>query len=321
MKYRGLVVGLGKIGMGYDYNDLGKTFIASHTKALQLHPDFLLVGGVDPIPKLREKFTDKYNQKAYEDLSYALEYCKPEIVIVSTPIKIHSHTFEQLLNCSSLKLILCEKPIAETMDEAKSMLKKAKYKNISVAVNYIRRFDQGVQELLERIKSGKLGFPLHSYVSYRKGIINNGSHFLNLLTPILGEMQKINIITKGRLWDGWDPEPDLKIEFERGYSFFLSGHEEDFSYSQMEIFGPKGKALLNKDGRIFWWSKEQNSSFEGYEFLQLKPKEIPTDMKRYQYNVLQNISDYLSGCTPLICDGHSGLLTMEILDQIQKELS
>ena len=130
MKYRGLVVGLGKIGMGYDYNDLGKTFIASHTKALQLHPDFLLVGGVDPIPKLREKFTDKYNQKAYKDLSYALEYCKPEMVIVSTPIKIHSHTFEQLLDCSSLKLILCEKPIAGTMDEAKSMLKKAKYKNI-----------------------------------------------------------------------------------------------------------------------------------------------------------------------------------------------
>ena len=29
--------------------------------------------------------------------------------------------------------------------------------------------------------------------------------------------------------------------------------EEEFSYNQMELVGPKGKVLLDTNGRLFWW--------------------------------------------------------------------
>ena len=113
---------------------------------------------------------------------------------------------------------------------------------------------------------------------------------------------------------------DLKIEFENGEAVFLTGNEEEFSYNQMELVGPKGKVLLDTNGRLFWWGIKKDPKFDNYVILQKIPQEIPTDMKRYQYNVLQNISDYLSGCSPLFCDGSSGLETMQILNKIQEEL-
>ena len=143
---------------------------------------------------------------------------------------------------------------------------------------------------------------------------------LNMVSSVLGDVLRIMVISQGRKWGGIDPEPDLKIEFKNGEAIFLAGNEEDFSYNQMELVGPKGKVLFDTDGRLFWWGIKKDPKFDNYVFLQKIPHEIPTDMKRYQYNVLQNISDYLSGCSPLFCDGNSGLETMQILNKIQEEL-
>jgi len=47
MNIQALIVWLGQIGMGYDYHCSADDFIATHARALYLHPDFELVGGVD----------------------------------------------------------------------------------------------------------------------------------------------------------------------------------------------------------------------------------------------------------------------------------
>ncbi len=315
-----MLIGLGQIGMGYDYYDSTEGFVVTHAKALHLHPDFELVGGVDTVSERREMFSEKYGKPSYETVKDALEICNPELAIVATPTREHTSTFRQILKCSSLRLLLCEKPLAETLVEAERMIETSKRRNVSVAVNYIRRYDSGIQSLLGRIKSGELGFPLKICVWYRKGIFNNGSHILNLLTSVLGKIQKVQIISRGGLWDGWDPEPDLRLEFERGEAFYLAGQEKDFSYNQVEIIGPRGKVLYDKDGKIYWWGTEKDKTFLNYTILRETAEGIPTNMKRSQYNVLQNISDFLSGNSKLLCDSKSGLLTMQILNKIQEKL-
>ena len=321
MKFKGLIVGLGQIGMGYDYDKSSSDFIFTHAKALYLHPEFELAQGVDQAPERREMFYKKYDKPVHESLEKALQDCSPELAIVATSTREHFGVFQQLLESSSLRLVLCEKPLAGSLAEAETMLDLAKEQNVSVAVNYIRRYDSGFQILLKRIRSGELGFPLKVCVWYRKGIFNSGSHILNLLSPLLGEVRRVQIISRGRRWDGWDPEPDLRLDFERGETYFLAGREEDFSYSQVEIVGPRGKMLYDKDGGISWWGMEQDPAFPGYSILQQTAEEIPTDMKRYQYNVLQNLSNFLSGHSELLCDSDSGLQTMRILNQIEEALA
>ena len=217
-----------------------------------------------------------------------------DVVIIATNTKDHFDSFVKIIESFKPHLILCEKPLSPTIQKSREMIDLAKSANINLAVNYIRQYDPGFRTLINRINGGEIGFPIKSCIWYRKGIYNNASHMINLLSSMLGEVLDVDIILHGRVFDGWDPEPDLKIKFDKGEVILLSGNEEDFSYGQMEIYGPNGKVLLDKDGNLFLWKKEKNKMFDGYVVLESKPEFIQTDTGRYQFNVLENISDFFN---------------------------
>jgi len=318
---RSVVVGLGKIGMDYDFNDSSINFIATHVKALTLHPNFELVGVVDQNFERRSRFNKKYNISSYNEIEELPKKSKVDFVIIATNTKDHYDSFIKIIENIKPHLILCEKPMSQSIHKSRKMIDIARNSDTIIAVNYIRQYDQGFRALISRIKDGEIGFPLKSCVWYRKGIYNNASHMINLLGTFLGEVIDVNIISHGRLFDGWDPEPDLKIQFDKGEVIFLAGNEEDFSHGQMEIYGPDGKILLDNDGNLFLWKKEKSSSFDGYIGLESKPESIQTDIKRYQYNVLDNISDAFIKNSKIYCDGKLGLETMEILNLITEKLN
>jgi hypothetical protein len=49
MVYTVAVVGLGKIGMLYDYQLLIGNYVLSHTRAFSTYPSFSLIAAVDPL--------------------------------------------------------------------------------------------------------------------------------------------------------------------------------------------------------------------------------------------------------------------------------
>ena len=66
MKIDTLVIGLGKVGMGYDYLQRKKK-IKSHAQAIVGNKNFQLVGGVDKNFLKRKKFEKKFKITAYEN--------------------------------------------------------------------------------------------------------------------------------------------------------------------------------------------------------------------------------------------------------------
>ena len=56
MSHRVLLVGLGQVGMGYDFDLAASEMVLSHANAFVGHPDFKVVGGVDPDPKACARF-------------------------------------------------------------------------------------------------------------------------------------------------------------------------------------------------------------------------------------------------------------------------
>ena len=237
--------------MDYDYDDSSGGLIATHVKSLVLHPNFELVGAVDTDSDRRSRFNKKYNISAYERIEDLPKKSKIDLVVIATNTKDHFDSFIKIIENFNPRLILCEKPLSSNIQESRKMIDLAISANISLAVNYIRQYDPGIKRLIDIINDGGLGFPLKSCVWYRKGVYNNGSHMISLISRIFGRALDVDIITRGRMFDGWDPEPDFKIKFDKGEVVFLSGNEEDFSYNQMEIYGPKGKVLLDKDDNAF----------------------------------------------------------------------
>ena len=316
-KLRAAVIGLGQIGMGYDYSQTDNQIIASHASAFHYLPAYQLVGGVDSDEEQRKAFTKKYSQPAFSSVAELMEKAKPEVVAVAVPTKLHSKVFSQVITAKP-KAIICEKPIAADLDSAKKMTQAA---DCPVLVNYPRRFEPGAKGLRELIKSDLFGEIYKGVVFYSKGILNNGSHYIDLLLWLLGEVTEIKVLANGRKINDYDSEPDVMIRFGKAAVYFLACQEESFSVIDLELIGTKGKIdYKNFGATIKYQTTQPDPVYPGYTILAGNEKSIKTDLNRSQWYVAQDLADYLTGkTTDLVSSMPSALKTMEVIDEIFKQ--
>jgi predicted dehydrogenase len=318
---RALVVGLGQIGMGYDMDQASDNYVLTHCRAFQKHPRFELVGAVDEDASRRELFQRVYDLPAYACLQEALRSGAPDVVVVATPTPSHAAVMSAVLQNANPKAILCEKPLSYDFQEACEMEAACRSRGVGLYVNYMRRSDSGAAEVRNRILSGSLPPPLKGVCWYTKGLFNNGSHFLNLLEYWLGDVRQADILAKGRIWNGLDPEPDLRVDFEKGSIFFLALREEDYSHYSVEILGKNGRLSYDLGGsRILWQPALDDPVCRGYRSLGSRAEEIPNVLDRIQWHVADQLAAAMEGMDARICNGSEAVRTQKTLDQIQKSL-
>ena len=86
-KIKTVIIGLGKVGLEYDYNK--KNFFLTHSKALFYHKNFDLLCGVDRNIKQLIKFKKKYNLPTTTSIDEALIKFRPELVVISASTYSH----------------------------------------------------------------------------------------------------------------------------------------------------------------------------------------------------------------------------------------
>lgn len=311
-----LIVGLGKIGMGYDLELDPATVIYSHCRAFSLHPAFELIGAVDPSAAQRELFELHYGKPAYANIESALKVGAASIVIIASPTVKHSETLNMVLHTKP-KFILCEKPLAYDLVEARNMVEACENAGVKLFVNYMRRADAGAIEVKKRIEDGAISLPIKGVAWYSKGFLHNGSHFFNLLEFWLGSFVKVKVLDSGRLWDNHDPEPDVQVEFERGKVVFQAAWEEAFSHYTIELLSPSGRLRYERGGEsIAWQSTYPDPNISGYEVLRPASEMINNGMNRYQWHVADQIADALADRSHNLCTGRQALETLEAMHQI-----
>ncbi len=79
---KSIVIGLGKVGMGYDYNKSKNNFINSHSQSINLNKSFILSAGVDLVKRRRSNFEKKFNKPTYKSISQAIKKVKPKLVVI-----------------------------------------------------------------------------------------------------------------------------------------------------------------------------------------------------------------------------------------------
>ena len=315
--YKTLLIGLGRIGMEYDLNLDVNNYVYSHARALSLHPEFELIGAVDPDQGCCKIFEQTYSKPAYKNLEIALREGNPDIVVIASPTKGHAEVLGDVLKCSTPHAILCEKPLSNDLAEAEAMLSKCQYRNIKLFVNYIRRSDPGAIEIKRRIDSGLIDLPIKGVAWYSKGLQHNGSHILNLLEYWLGPVQSFEIINPGRLWEEVDPEPDVFLKFLSGQIVLMSAWEERYSHYTIELVAPNGRLRYEQGGRqIEWLGVVDDEKMAGYQRLDGVPQNIISDMNFYQSNVLGELSKALGGKPSNICSGKEALASLSNIDKI-----
>lgn len=110
---------------------------------------------------------ERYGCRFYKDYNEMFEREKIDLVSVVVPTKFHEKIALDIIE-KGISLLV-EKPIANSIEKAENIIKKAKERNVKLAVGHIERFNPAVQRLKEMIKEGRLG-QITSIIARRVGL-------------------------------------------------------------------------------------------------------------------------------------------------------
>jgi predicted dehydrogenase len=219
------------------------------------------------------------------------------------------------------RVVLCEKPLAYNLEDARQILSVCETAGCRLFVNYLRRGDPGVQEVRRRLDVGHIAQPLKGVSWYSKGLIHNGSHFLDLLQYWLGDIREFKVTNPGRAFGQEDVEPDVLLEFAGGGVHFIAAKEEHFSHYTVELVAPNGRLRYEQGGgTILWQPVRSSETVHGYSVLDVSEERIPSDLGRVQWHVVDQIALAMSGARTSLCEGRDAFRTIEHLTAIRDSL-
>jgi predicted dehydrogenase len=321
VKHKVLLIGLGQVAMGYDFDTTDAGVVSTHARAFANHTDFELAGGVDPDAGACARFQQRYGGWAGADMAEGLRAVSPDVVVVASPTQYHAEAVQAVLRHAKPKLILCEKPLSYSLEDARAMVATCREAGCLLYVNYLRRVEPGVLEVKRRLQSGAIATPLKGVLWYTKGLLHNGSHFSNLLEFWLGPVEKFSIINAGRAFGEADFEPDVQVKFAAGEVTFLAAREEHYSHHEIHLVAPNGCLRYEQGGgNILWQGVARDPDFPEYTVLSLPGEGIATEGAKLQWQVTDHVSACLRGQSSSLCSGDDALRTLESLLEMKAAL-
>ena len=329
-RLRALLVGLGQIGCGYDA-DLPFSFdqprsspqTLSHARALACHPGFELIGGVDPSAAARERFSALYGRPAFADLTAwraASAGPDPELVVIAVVPQLQPALVETLLSLVAPRVLLLEKPVADSLENARALGQVcASQPSLVVAVNYIRRYLPAVQAWQKRLQSHELGGLLHGQITYGKGLLTNGSHFVNLAEAWLGPLSPRLLLQAGSACFGFDREASLELQAmaHAGAPVLVrSVGGAGLRAGELDLWFEGGRLCWPNHGQaLAFWSRGAAAWGDSHAPLTLEPELTPTGLNHYQHEVVEALYKHmlLGQRSPLQCTISDGIRTLETL--------
>ena len=310
------VIGLGNVGMGYDYECVDDSKILTHTMAYHHHPAFKLVAGVDLDAGRRRAFEEKFAAPAFPSVEELNREGGFEVVSIAVPTEYHYDVFLEAL-AGGVKGAVIEKPMARTLRECREMKSRAESVECVLMVNFIRRYEPGAIKLRKAIASGEIGSIYKGIVWYSGGIANNGSHAVDLLISLLGEAGRMRLLSPGQAQGLDDRSPDLVIDFGGIPVYFLASGDSEPALMEIELMGTTGSVRYGDAGETITVRRtESDPLFPECVTLQRVGKTTHTDLARYQYHVIEALNCRLRGVSESQMNDGNVLDTAIVLDGI-----
>ena len=116
--------------------------------------------------KNAESTAKQFNIKHFtDDWRETVDLEAVNLICITTPPNLH---FEQAVRAiENGKHVLCEKPMAMSVAEARTMTEKAGEKNLLALIDYELRFQAGRQKAFEIIRNGDIGKIIHAKYNFR----------------------------------------------------------------------------------------------------------------------------------------------------------
>ncbi len=313
-----LIVGCGNIAGGFDIQKPESTPPCTHAGAYTSDDRFIIVACVDPNEKKRKKFQDYWGiSTGFSSLEEVIkEQLSFDIISICSPTSQHK---KDTLNSIMLKpkLIFCEKPITTSVKETEEIITHCKSANIYLAVNYNRRWDPSVTRLKQSIASNEHGI-LRSVISYyNKGILNNGSHMIDLLNYLFEKLTLLTVLPKVCDYDKNDPSIPGVLLTEKNIPIHLvTGNSNDYALFELQLVFSE-KIITMHEGGLYWSERcsVESKRFAGYKVLD-KNNYHEGDYELSMQKAVNNIYDKVENNAPLLSNGENALAAQILCEKL-----
>jgi len=302
-----------------------------------------LVAVCDNVSEKADEFAKKYNTKAYhsvEDLFANEKYL--DVVSVCSPNGLHAEHSIRALNAGFH--VLCEKPMAISVNDCGEMIKAAERANKRLFAIKQNRFNPPVEAVKRAIDEGRLG-KIYSiqlscfwnrnndyYANSWKGtkeldggtLFTQFSHFIDLLYWIIGDVRKVKAFTGNFGHKGiieFEDTGVVILEFHNGaigtINYTVNSHDKNMEGS-LSIFAEKGTVKIG--GQYL-------NELEYQNIKDFKIENLPEGNKANNYGnyvgsmsnhdkVYENLVQVLTKNAIISTNAFEGLKTVEIIDKI-----
>jgi UDP-N-acetylglucosamine 3-dehydrogenase len=140
------LIGCGNIGAG------------GHLPAYAHIPEAELVAVCDAVEELAHAAAERSGAAAYTDYRQLLEREDIRMMDICVPTYLHAEV--AVAAAEAGKHVLCEKPMAHTLEAADVMIEAAQAKGVKLMIGQVRRFDHRYASIKAQLDAGKVGRPV-----------------------------------------------------------------------------------------------------------------------------------------------------------------
>jgi predicted dehydrogenase len=231
-------------------------------QSIKTNPDTELVAVADPTVAQAERAVAGSSAKAVADWRAAIDAPGVEAVMVSSPIQFHEEAVVAAFRAG--KHVLCEKPLANTVEACQRMLDASRAAKKTFATGFNHRYYPSMKFLKQVVDDGRIGTVdhvrifgghdgLHNFradwqykapVSGGGAMMDVGIHMTDLARFVLGDVNEVYGVASNRIWSVPGSEDNALAIFKspsgipavyhatwtewKGYRFFV------------EVYGDKG---------------------------------------------------------------------------------
>ena len=317
-KLRAVIIGAGGIASGFDNpND---SSILTHAHAYKKHKQVELAGFFDIDKKAANLAAKKWRAKSFVDMDQMFKKINPDLVSVCTPDNTHKEVLEKIARYGP-GLVICEKPVTILAQNTEEIIELYKNLNISILVDFSRRFDATMQDLKKDIEKNKFGKVISASGIYNKGIKHNGSHLIDLALYLFGEAVNLKAFYCLEDYASDDKSVAGFLQFVNCPQFHLQIFDQrKYSIFEMDILFEKSRIRLVDFGfKILSQKVEKNPLYAGYYSLSKEARQ-KTKLDKALLNLVDNAILHIQEGAPLICSINEALKTQKVCEQLLIDL-
>ncbi len=280
-KIRCAVIGTGRIGSSLETDSLREK-PASHAGAIAHNKDCVLVAGADPDACNLASFGRLWKlptSALFSDAREMLDAVKPDIVHIASDTDAHVPLLRLALECK-VPVIVLEKPVAETIEEARAVFplveKAERTKASRVVVNHERRFAADYRAVRDLIRSGELGTLLSVRADLHMGktkapeslLWHDGTHLADILSFLAGPWSVTAVHGKATATEGSFLAIGETTDSRRIPIVIDASPGRDHLVFELELSFASGRVRVG-NGVFEVWKSEKARLYEGFRSLAL----------------------------------------------------